>query len=156
MVTENKSAKELVVSAIENGTVIDHIPTQSVFRVISILNLDKVENQVLFGTGLDSRKYGKKGIVKISNRFFEPDEINKIALVAPTATLIIIRNFRVTEKKKVEVPDEIHQFVKCVNPNCITNHEAVVTHFSIVDKTEMKLKCRYCEKITERKNMTFL
>lgn len=156
MAKEKTSAGELVVSAIENGTVIDHIPTHSVFHVISILNLNQVENQVLFGTGLDSRKYGKKGIVKISDRFFEPEEINKIALVAPTATLIIIRNFRVTEKMKVQVPDEIHKFVKCVNPNCITNHEAVVTHFKVTDKNEMKLKCRYCEKITERKNMTFL
>ena len=86
--------KELKVSAIENGTVIDHIPSQSVFQVIRILNLTNYHNQLLTGTNLDSNKMGKKGIIKVSNKFFESDEINKIALVAPSATLIIIRSAR--------------------------------------------------------------
>lgn len=155
MEQDNKPRKELVVSAIQNGTVIDHIPTQSVFQVIHILNLDEFENQILFGTNLDSSKYGKKGIIKVSNKYFEPFEINKIALVAPTATLIIIKDFHVTEKKKVEIPDTIQKFVKCVNPNCITNNENVPTKFKVIDKEESKLKCHYCEKITDKKNMTF-
>lgn len=152
---ENKPVKELVVSAIENGTVIDHIPTQSVFQVINILGLQHFENQILFGTNLDSKKFGKKGIIKVSNRYFEPEEINKIALVAPSATLIVIRNFQVVEKKKVEVPDSILNFVKCFNPNCITNHEAVATRFTVINKQDIKLKCAYCEKITEKKNISF-
>lgn len=155
MEQDNKPRKELVVSAIENGTVIDHIPTQSVFQVIHILNLDEFENQILFGTNLESSKYGKKGIIKVSNKYFEPFEINKIALVAPTATLIIIKDFHVIEKKKVEIPDTIQKFVKCVNPNCITNNENVPSKFKVIDKGESKLKCHYCEKITEKKNMTF-
>jgi aspartate carbamoyltransferase regulatory subunit len=150
-----KPVKELVVSAIENGTVIDHIPTQSVFQVIRILSLEQFENQILFGTNLDSHKYGKKGIIKVSNRFFEDEEINKIALVAPTATLIEIRNFEVTDKRNVEVPDQIMRFVKCVNPNCITNHEQVDTRFTLVSKKEVKYRCAYCEKTTERRNMSF-
>ncbi|MEI6122726.1 MAG: aspartate carbamoyltransferase regulatory subunit [Bacteroidota bacterium] len=155
MEQEKKPIKELVVSAIENGTVIDHIPTQSVFQVIHILNLDHSDNQILFGTNLDSSKYGKKGIIKVSNKYFKPVEINKIALVAPTATLIIIKDFNVTEKKKVEIPDTIEKFVQCVNPNCITNSEEVPTKFKVIDKVHSKLKCIYCEKITEKKNMMF-
>jgi aspartate carbamoyltransferase regulatory subunit len=153
---QKKQIKELVVSAIENGTVIDHIPTHSVFQVIHILNLDQFNNQMLFGTNLDSSKYGKKGIIKVNNKFFEPDEINKIALVAPTATLIVIKDFRVVEKKKVEIPDSIQKVVKCVNPNCITNVENVPTKFKVIDKAESKLKCNYCEKITDKRNMVFL
>lgn len=156
MENNNKTVKELVVSAIENGTVIDHIPTQSVFQVINILNLMQFDNQILFGTNLESRKYGKKGIIKVNNKFFEPEEINKIALIAPTATLIVIKNFQVVEKKKVEIPEMILKFIKCFNPNCITNHENVSTRFRVIKSgDEIKLKCQYCEKITEKKNISF-
>lgn len=147
--------KELKVSAIENGTVIDHIPTQSVFQVISILKLQESGNQILFGTNLESKKYGKKGIIKVSGRFFDPVDVNKIALVAPTATLIEIKNFKVVEKKNVSIPDEVNTFVKCVNPNCITNHEDVITRFKVIDKTNVKLRCAYCEKATAQENFTF-
>jgi len=114
-----------------------------------------VDQQILFGTNLDSSKYGKKGIIKVSNKFFEPVEINKIALVAPIASLIVIKDYQVVEKKKVEIPDIIHEFVKCVNPNCITNIENVPTKFKVINKEESKLRCHYCEKITEKKNMAF-
>jgi aspartate carbamoyltransferase regulatory subunit len=113
--------KELKVSAIENGTVIDHIPSANVFQVIKILNLSEYKNQLLIATNLDSQKMGKKGIIKVSNKFFKSDEINKIALVAPSATLIIIKNFEIIEKKQVEIPDYAENIVKCFNPNCITN-----------------------------------
>jgi aspartate carbamoyltransferase regulatory subunit len=152
----NETRKELVVSAIENGTVIDHIPGQVVFQVVKILNLSEVSDQVTFGTNLDSRKMGKKGIIKVSNKFFRPDEINKIALVAPTATLIIIKNFKVVEKKKVEVPDSVEKIVKCFNPNCITNHEGMTTRFTVIDKEDLKLQCHYCEKITARDTISFV
>ena len=147
--------KELKVSAIENGSVIDHIPSKNVFQVIKILNLSEYQNQLLIGTNLDSSKMGKKGIIKVSNKFFKSDEINKIALVAPTATLIIIKNFEVVEKKKVEVPDYAENIVKCFNPNCITNNEEIITKFTVIDKKELKLRCHYCEKITARNNISF-
>ncbi|MEI7664313.1 MAG: aspartate carbamoyltransferase regulatory subunit [Bacteroidota bacterium] len=147
--------KELKVSAIENGTVIDHIPSNNVFQVIKILNLSEYQNQLLIATNLDSQKMGKKGIIKVSNKFFKSDEINKIALVAPTATLIIIKDFVVFEKKQVEIPDYAENIVKCFNPNCITNNEEMVTKFTVIDKKELKLRCHYCEKITARNNISF-
>ena len=148
--------KELKVSAIENGTVIDHIPSENVFQVIKILNLKEAENQILFGTNLESTKMGKKGIIKVSNKYFKADEINKIALVAPNATLNIIKDFKVSEKKKVQVPDTVEKIVKCFNPNCITNNEDVNSKFTVIDKTDLKLRCHYCEKITIKSTMTFL
>ena len=145
--------KELKVSAIENGTVIDHIPSASLFHVIKILNLDTTSNMVLFGTNLESKKYGTKGIIKVSNKFFKPQEVNKISLVAPNATLIEIKKFKVVSKKVVQVPDEIVKIVKCFNPNCVTNHEDVPTRFTMLSKEDVRLKCHYCEKITDKKNM---
>jgi len=145
--------KEFIVSAIENGTVIDHIPSKNVFQVIKILNLEESDDMVLFGTNLESKKYGKKGIVKVKNKFFKNSEINKIALVAPKATLIVIKDYQITSKQVVELPDDVQGIVKCFNPNCITNHEKVETKFNLVDKEEVKLRCHYCEKITDKKNM---
>jgi aspartate carbamoyltransferase regulatory subunit len=148
--------KELKVTAIENGTVIDHIPPKSVFQVIKILHLEDTEDMVLFGTNLESKKYGKKGIVKVSNKFFKKNEISKIGLVAPNATLIIIKDFLVTSKEVVKLPNTIEDIVKCFNPNCITNHEKVNTRFYVIDKKDVKLRCHYCEKITDKKNMNFV
>ena len=148
-----KIRKELVVSAIENGTVIDHIPARAVFRVVRILNLEDVDTQVTVGFNLSSRKYGTKGIIKVSNKFFKTEDINKIALIAPMASLIIIKNFEVVEKRQVVIPDEIHKFVKCVNPNCITNKQQVATRFKVIDKENLRLQCHFCEKITVKNNM---
>ena len=145
MANENK--RELVVSAIENGTVIDHIPAGEVYKVVKILNLDMYEDEVLIGTNLSSKKYGKKGIIKVKNKFFAETEVNKVALIAPNATLIIIKNYEVVEKRRLEIPDTIKQIVKCINPNFITNIEDnIETNFRVVDKEPLKLQCHYCEK----------
>jgi aspartate carbamoyltransferase regulatory subunit len=99
--------KELVVSAIKDGTVIDHIPAKSLFKVISILDLNKIETPITIGSNLESKKYGKKGIIKISDKFPNDSDLNKIALFAPEAKINIIRNYSVVEKKVVQVPDFI-------------------------------------------------
>ena len=151
--TENK---QLVVSAIKNGTVIDHIPAKDLFKVINILGLDHIENYVTFGTNLESKKLCKKAIVKISEVYFPTEDINRIALVAPEAKLNIIRNYEVVEKQIVEVPDVIKGIAKCVNPMCITNQESVKTKFKVLDKKDISLKCHYCEKITAKENLEIL
>ena len=86
----------------------------------------------------------------MADKFFEPDEINKISLVAPNAHLNIIKDYEVVEKKHVTIPDEIVGIVKCFNPKCICNHESVQTRFRVMDKEELALECHYCEKITTR------
>ncbi len=148
--------KLLSVSAIKEGTVIDHIPATALFKVVSLLNLDQLDTMITIGNSLDSKKHGKKGIIKLSEVFFKDDEINKISLVAPSAKLNIIRNYEVVEKRVVEIPDEIHGIVKCVNPKCITNNENVITRFEVVSKSEVKLKCHYCEKITDQENIEII
>jgi len=145
--------KGLVVVALENGTVIDHIPPDKLFKVVSILNLDTLDSQLTIGNNLKSSKLGTKGIIKITNKFFEPNVINKIALVAPNAKLNIIKNFQVVEKRNIVLPDEIHDIIQCGNPKCITNNEPVPTLFFVVDKDDVKVKCNYCERMIHQEDI---
>ncbi|MDR0365169.1 MAG: aspartate carbamoyltransferase regulatory subunit [Bacteroidales bacterium] len=152
----SEKRKELVVSAIENGTVIDHIPSDKLFLVIKILGLDNFNKPVTFGSNLESKKIGQKGIIKVQGKFFQDHEIRKIALAAPKATLITIKNYEVVDKRRVELPDHIIGIVKCVNPKCITNNQNVTQRFNLLDKDDVKLHCHYCEKITKKENFEFL
>ena len=141
------SRKELVVSALENGTVLDHIPADNVYKALRILNLKGIENQITIGINLNSKQHGKKGIIKIADKFFCDEEINRIAVVAPNVKLNIIRNYEVVEKRRVVLPDELHGIVKCGNLKCITNNEpGMDTLFHVVDKEKGTLRCHYCEK----------
>jgi len=146
---------KLQVSAIKNGTVIDHVPARHLFKVISILGLENITTQITFGTNLESKKLGYKAIIKLSEVFFKDKDINKIALIAPHAKLNIIKNFKVTEKRDVQVPEQITGIAKCGNPNCITNNDKVNTVFYVQPKDNEKvaLKCHYCEKITDPQDM---
>jgi len=145
--------KKLQVSAIKNGTVIDHIPANNLFKVINILNLNKIETQMTFGSNFESKRLGLKAIIKLADVFFVDEEINKIALVAPDAKLNIIKDYKVVEKKIVEVPDNITGIAKCMNPKCITNHEGILTKFTVLSKKDVAIKCHYCEKITDAEHM---
>lgn len=148
--------KELKVSAIKNGTVIDHIPAHNLFKVISLLGLESIPNQITFGTNLESHKLGHKSIIKVADKFFADDEINKIALVAPQAKLNIIKNYEVVEKRVVSIPDEVIGYVRCFNPKCVTNHEPIRTRFSVVSKEPLELRCHYCEKVTTENQMVII
>ncbi|MDR0810795.1 MAG: aspartate carbamoyltransferase regulatory subunit [Paludibacter sp.] len=139
--------KELKVAALRNGTVIDHIPADKLFLVTSILNVENCKNQVTIGNNLESKILGTKGIIKISDRFFEESETNKIALLAPNAKINIIRNYEVVEKRRLTLPDEIRDIVQCPNPKCITSNQPVATRFSVIDdEGRISLKCHYCER----------
>lgn len=137
--------KELQVAALENGTAIDHIPTEQLFKVVSLLQLEKLNNTITIGNNLKSDKMGAKGIIKVADKFFRDDELNRIAVVAPNVNLNIIRNYEVVEKKAVTLPDVITDIVKCSNPKCITNNETMHTKFYVIDKEKVELQCHYCE-----------
>ncbi|MFC1687196.1 aspartate carbamoyltransferase regulatory subunit [Patescibacteria group bacterium] len=134
------------VYAIKDGTVIDHIPAGKGVEIVELLNLRKWDKVVTVGLGFRSKHLGKKDLVKIENKEFTPEEVNKIAIIAPTATLNIIRNFEIKKKFKVEVPDVIEGIVKCPNPACITNHDHVKTKFfHEKDEKHLSIRCYYCE-----------
>lgn len=138
--------KQLKVSAIREGTVIDHIPSDMTFKIVEILKLDSVKEIISVAANLDSKRTGKKGIIKIGGRFLGEDEVNKIALLAPIATLNIIKDFKVVEKNKLTIPKTVEGFVKCFNPNCVTNHEEIKTKFHVVSEKPLKIRCHYCER----------
>lgn len=138
--------EELRVSAIKDGTVIDHIPSNKLLAVVSLLHLENVSSPVTVGYNLKSRKMGKKSLIKIADRYFTDEEINQLSVVSPNVTLCIIKNYDVVEKKQVKMPDELSGIVRCHNPKCITNNEPMRTLFHVVDKEKGIIKCHYCEK----------
>lgn len=138
--------KERLVAAIENGTVIDHIPSEKTYEVASVLGLQNLDTVVTIGYNYLSKKIGRKGIIKIENKFFSDEEISRLSVVAPNVVLNIIRNFEVVEKKKVETPDELRGIVKCNNPKCVTNNEPMETMFTVIDKNAGIIRCHYCDK----------
>ena len=142
----NEKKKELQVAALENGTAIDHIPSNQLFKVASMLKLDQMDNTITIGNNLHSNKMGTKGMIKIANKFFEEDEIDRIALIAPNVVLNIIHDYEVVEKKTVTLPDELIDIVKCNNPKCITNNEPMKTRFHVIDREKGTIKCHYCER----------
>ena len=147
------SRKELVVSALENGTVLDHIPAENVYKALDLLDLKDIESQITIGINLASKLHGKKGIIKIADKFFEDEELNKLALIAPKATVNIIKGFKVVEKKTLVTPSEVIGIAKCRNPKCVTNHQPIKTRFvTIQDNDKISLKCHYCEKISSIKH----
>ena len=135
--------KERLVAAIEQGTVIDHIPAAKTYQVAQLLGLFDLATPVTIGINYPSMKVGNKGIIKVSDKFFTDDEISRLSVVAPKVILNIIRDYEVVEKKTVETPDEIKGIVKCNNPKCITNNEPMQTHFHVSGSV---LTCHYCEK----------
>ncbi len=154
----DEEKKTLEVSAIKNGTVIDHIPPGVLFKVIRLLDLDTTTSQVTFGTNLTSQRIGRKAIIKISDKYCADDEISYISLVAPSARISIIKDYQVIEKRQVEVPESVEGYVKCANPMCITNHEQhVTTRFYVsTAEGELSLRCRYCEKITGQEQIEII
>jgi len=146
--------KELKVPAIKEGTVIDHIPSRVTFKVMRILDLQEYKHVVSVVLNLKSKTLGKKGIIKIGSRFLTQNEVNKIAILAPNATVNIIKNYEVKEKINVTPPDKLSDIIKCSNPKCITNNEKVKTLFHVINKVPLKVLCHHCERVMEVKDIT--
>lgn len=140
----NKTERQ--VAAIKNGTVIDHIPAEKTYQVVNLLQLEPLETPVTIGYNYPSNKIGRKGIIKVSDKFFTDEEISRLSVVAQNVVLNIIHDYEVVEKKTVKTPDELRGIVKCNNPKCITNNEPMNTVFHVVNKEKGILKCHYCDK----------
>lgn len=138
--------KELAVAALRNGTVIDHIPSAVLFKVVRLLGLEQLPSAVTIGNNLDSKRMGSKGIIKVADVFFPESTLNRIAIIAPGAKINIIRDFEVVEKRNVVLPDTIVGIIKCGNPKCITNNEPMRTRFEVVDHDDVTVRCHYCGK----------
>ena len=140
---------ELKVKPIENGTVIDHIPANKSLQVLKILGLPEEGINVTLAMNVHS-KLGFKDILKFENREVDHEEIDKISLIAPDATINIIRDFEIVSKKKVELVKELKGIVKCTNPKCISNtDEPIESKFYLVESDPITLRCHYCERLVQ-------
>ncbi|TFF88536.1 MAG: aspartate carbamoyltransferase regulatory subunit [Promethearchaeota archaeon] len=157
MVEENLE-ESLRIRKIERGTVIDHITPGTALYVLNILNITGIEGDIIsvaMNVPSGKLKSGYKDVVKIENRELDSNEINIISLISPNATISIIREMNVVSKKRVEIPDEIHNVdIKCINPNCITNsNEPVKTHYKVKKREPLEIECQYCYKTMTYKDI---
>ena len=134
----------MAVAALRCGTVIDHIPADALFKAVKILGIAKMTANVTIGNNLSSHRLGKKGIIKVADVEFTDDVLSRIALIAPSAKINIIRDYKVVKKTPIALPEEIVGIVRCGNPKCITNNEPMRTRFSVVDRDDVTIRCHYC------------
>lgn len=148
--------KELAVAALQNGTVIDRIPSSALFQAVKLLGIEKLDRHVTIGNNLESKKLGSKGIIKVADTVFPEATLNRIALIAPSAVVNTIRDFEVVDKRQVELPDTIVGIVKCSNPKCITNNEPMSTKFMVIDRNPVEIRCHYCNHTVAGKDAQIL
>lgn len=140
--------KGVKVKRIKNGTVIDHITGGQALNVLQIIGVHKEYPKAVLTVAMNvpSKKMGTKDIVKVEGRELKADEVDKISLISPNASINIIREFEVKEKKDVSLPKTVEGVLKCDNPNCITNFEATITIFAVEEPSPIKLRCSFCER----------
>lgn len=150
-----QARQELYVKKIEDGSVIDHITSGFALDVLKILGIDGKDGEVVsVAMNVESKRQQHKDIVKIQNRELKPSEVDKIALIAPNATINIIRNYGVASKQVVQLPPSIKGILKCDNPSCISNsREPVEPQFGVDQKEPIRLRCHYCGHIMEREDV---
>lgn len=147
-------ANKLSVSAIHNGTVIDHITAGQAVRIIRLLKFDTHQHRVTIGLNLPTQSHHLKDLIKIEKRQLSPQETQLIALFAPQATINKVENYEVIEKTKVQLPRLVENLLICNNPNCITHHEQVKTIFHLeTGEQSHKLRCHYCERSIPYQNI---
>ena len=146
---------ELKIKAIENGTVIDHITANKALHILKILNLPDSETSVTIAMNVPSAELGHKDIMKIENRELDHEELNQIALIAPKATINIIRDFKTVKKDKIVLPEKITSILKCTNTRCITNFESepITPIFNVIETYPPIVRCHYCEKLIKTEDI---
>jgi len=146
--------KDLCVSAIKEGTVLDHITAGNGLKIIHILSLIPQGKTITIGMNLKSPSQGLKDLIKIENTYFHPEDLDRIAIFAPLATVNKIENYAVVKKHSIQMPTLIKNVLKCPNPHCITHKEVISTLFSTEDTLEnILLHCHFCEKIFLQKEI---
>ena len=142
---------DLIVRRIKDGTVIDHINEGKGLNVLEALEIDGSKGNVItIALNMPSGKLSKKDMIKVEGLFLEDDDTNKLAVIAPSSTVNIIKDYKLVEKRRVSLPNEIEQIFRCSNPDCITNsQEYIESTMEVMDKENLVLKCRYCGRILD-------
>jgi len=142
---------ELMVRRIKEGTVIDHIDEGKGLQVLDALRIDGKDGSLItIALNVPSGKFKKKDIIKVENKFLKDDDTNKLAVIVPNATINIIKNYKLVEKRRVSLPNEVDRIFRCSNPDCITNStEHIESIMDVMDKEGRVLKCRYCSRVLD-------
>lgn len=133
------------VAALRNGTVVDHLTAGMALKALAVLGVPK-DGAALLGIHLESRKMGRKDILKLENVELSAAEIARLAVFGPEATVSLIRDYAVVRKVRVELPDTITGILRCPNPSCVTNYERIDTRFEVESRSPIRVRCRYCER----------
>ena len=142
---------DLMVRRIKEGTVIDHIDEGKGLQVLNALQIDGRDGgMITIALNVPSGKFKKKDIIKVENKFLKDDDTNKLAVIAPKATINMIKEYKLVEKRRVSLPNEIERIFRCSNPDCITNStEHIESVMDVINKQGMVLKCRYCARVLD-------
>jgi len=142
---------ELIVRRIGEGTVIDHIDECKGLKVLDALGIDGKDGSVItIALNVPSGKFKKKDIIKVENMFLKDDDTNKLAVIAPKATVNIIKNYKLVEKRRISLPNEIEHIFRCSNPECVTNSsEHIESIMDVINKDGLILRCRYCSRVLD-------
>ncbi|MDH3285865.1 MAG: aspartate carbamoyltransferase regulatory subunit [Acidobacteriota bacterium] len=144
MSTANRKRQKRV-AALERGTVIDHLNPGMALKALELIGVPR-EGAALLGINLTSGKMGRKDILKLENVEISKEQIQKIAVLGPRATVCYIRDYEVVEKVQVSLPERIDSVLRCPNPSCITNHDDIVTCFDVEERSPTIIRCHYCER----------
>ena len=142
--------KKLQVEAIQNGSVIDHIPALQGVKILKFFKFTQTNEKITIGLNLPTHNGKGKDLIKVENTFISDAQANQLALFAPNATINQIKDFKVVSKFQVQLPDSFMGVFSCPNSNCISHNEPVKTRFYVNKSKELKLKCHYCEKSFNR------
>ena len=135
------------VATIKNGTVIDHIAAGQSLNIVHLLQIDARSVRITLGLNYSSSILENKDFIKIEGHELTPEEANQVAILAPEATISIVRDEKVVQKFRVAMPEIIEGIIVCPNHNCISNSEAMDTAFNVQQRGhEVRLLCRYCQK----------
>ncbi len=148
---------DLLVRRIRDGTVIDHINEGKGLKVLEALGIDGSSGNVItIALNMPSGKLNKKDMIKVEGRFLEDDDTNKLAVIAPASTVNIIKDYKLVEKRRVALPNEIDRIFRCSNPDCISNStERMDSIMDVIDKEHLVLKCRYCNRILDTNELNY-
>lgn len=133
------------VARLRSGTVVDHLNPGTALKALEVIGVPQ-DDEALLGINLTSHKMGRKDILKLENVEISAEQMEKLAVFGPQATVAIIRDYEVIEKRRVELPESIAGVLRCLNPNCITNHEPITTRFVVEKHSPTVVRCHYCER----------
>ncbi|TKJ21916.1 MAG: aspartate carbamoyltransferase regulatory subunit [Promethearchaeota archaeon Loki_b32] len=148
--------EKLKIDKISKGSVIDHIDAGYALTILNLTGIDESKNLMTIGVNVSSKKYTTKDIIKIENVFLNETQMQQISILSPNATISLIENYKVIEKKKVKLPQIIKKLILCINQTCISNSdEPIDTEFLVLEEKPLKIQCVYCERIYKLEEIVF-